>query len=131
MDEVRALPVVRVADQDQVYSVGLEDRQDIFPHVGLFVAGVGAATFRVRRMVPVSDDPILGGAAEVIFQPDEHWVARVPGGIVRIQDDTVDVAVVKGVVSFGAGGHPPGFTIGGQGENIVVWPGLVGATGSN
>ena len=53
---------------------------------------------QVIKVVPVSDDPFLRRASQVVCEPVVHRAAHGRCGVERIHADKVNVAVIEGIV---------------------------------
>ena len=110
VEEEGALVHVRVAAEDEVHTRRLEDRIHVLAHLDELDLRVRVVrAFRVRRVVPVRDDPSLRRGREVGGEPREHGTAREPAHVVRVEAHEVDVSGVEGVVRLGPRRDPAGF----------------------
>ena len=99
IEQIGTLIRVAVPAEDQVHAVGLEDRQEVLAHFDQLKFGVGIMrSLRVRRMVPVGDDPLLGSGLQVQLQPHRHVAGWGTVGGHRIEAYEVDVGVIERVI---------------------------------
>ena len=121
VDQERAFVRVAVAAQNQVDAEVLENGQCVLPHLHQLDLRVRVVrAFRVRRMMPVRDDPRLRIGREIALKPGEHRARWRSVGLERFELDEMDVGIVERIVGFGAGRNTSRFTLLWQREDVVV-----------
>ena len=95
-----------VAAQHEVHAACFENRQRILPHLDQLRLRVRIVrAFRVRRVMPEGDNPVLRRRSEIGLEPSEHRASRSADRCHRIKADEMNAPVVKRVIFLRARGH--------------------------
>ena len=125
VDEKGALVDVRVAREHHVDAAGLEDRQEILPHIDEAALAVGIVrALRVGRMMEERDDPVARRRREIGLEPLGHGAVGRARRVLGVEAHEVNVRVVERVVRLGARGDAAGLAARGQREDVIVDAGL-------
>ena len=101
-----------VAREHEINTVGFEQRQRVFAHINQRALAIGIVrAFRVRRVMPKGDKPILLTGRQIIFEPGKHRAVDGPISVVRVEHDEVNIRAVERVVGFRPGCQATGLSI--------------------
>jgi hypothetical protein len=121
VEQHAAFVVVAVAAEHQIHAGRFQHRQDVLPHLRQLDVDVGIVrALAIRRVVPESDNPVGVRRVQIAGQPLQHGPAQRPAGLVGIEADEVDAAVVERVVGLGARGDAAGLAGRREREDVVV-----------